>query len=386
MSGKHSAPKGRRIGKKAAVVAAIGTAAAATSSMSVAYAAPSGHTLSVPRIAINEDTMTATVKAAPTPDKCADYIVKRGDTVSGVAAMYGVPLADLEALNPGIIKGDRPDDYSLIFAGGHIHLPDGSCDPVSPPPVTPPPPPTTPKHCKGGTWHHHQNWHRWHHQPSHVVPKPPSAPPAATTYTVVRGDTLSGIAATLGVPGGWESLYAVNVKVVGSNPNLIQPGMVLTVPTKDESGSMPPVTPEQPPASSGSGVSKGSDGLYIPVIAPDGPGEPSGYAAHSPSFWIPLIQQAEQIVPLLGGDQTQSVVTRILLESSGDPNAINNWDSNAANGDPSRGLMQTIGATFNGYHVAGTSTNIYNPLANITAALNYINHVYGGIVPLGSTY
>jgi SLT domain-containing protein len=48
--------------------------------------------------------------------------------------------------------------------------------------------------------------------------------------------------------------------------------------------------------------------------------------------------------------------------------------------------MQTIGATFNAYHLAGTSTNIYDPLANICAALNYINHVYGGVVPLGSTY
>lgn len=32
----------------------------------------------------------------------------------------------------------------------------------------------------------------------------------------------------------------------------------------------------------------------------------------------------------------------ILKESNGNPNAINNWDSNAAAGNPSEGLMQVI--------------------------------------------
>jgi SLT domain-containing protein len=39
--------------------------------------------------------------------------------------------------------------------------------------------------------------------------------------------------------------------------------------------------------------------------------------------------------------------------------------------------MQTIGSTFAAYHWPGTSNNIYNPLANIAAALNYARHVYG---------
>lgn len=46
-------------------------------------------------------------------------------------------------------------------------------------------------------------------------------------YTVVKGDTLSGIAAKLHYPGGWQALYAKNKGVVGSNPNLIKPGEVL---------------------------------------------------------------------------------------------------------------------------------------------------------------
>jgi SLT domain-containing protein len=71
------------------------------------------------------------------------------------------------------------------------------------------------------------------------------------------------------------------------------------------------------------------------------------------------------------------VLYQMQTESGGNPNAQNNWDSNAAAGDPSRGLLQTIGTTFAAYHVAGTSENIFNPLANVAAAINYAKHEYG---------
>lgn len=47
-------------------------------------------------------------------------------------------------------------------------------------------------------------------------------------YTVAPGDTLSAIAAALGIPGGWQALYAANRSVVGANPNAIRSGLVLT--------------------------------------------------------------------------------------------------------------------------------------------------------------
>jgi LysM repeat protein len=50
---------------------------------------------------------------------------------------------------------------------------------------------------------------------------------APKTYTVKPGDTLSGIAAKLHYPGGWQALYAKNKAAVGPNPNLIHPGLVL---------------------------------------------------------------------------------------------------------------------------------------------------------------
>jgi len=69
----------------------------------------------------------------------------------------------------------------------------------------------------------------------------------------------------------------------------------------------------------------------------------------------------------------------IMRESSGNPKAINNWDINAINGVPSKGLLQVIPPTFQAYHVPGTSWNIYDPVANITAACNYAADRYGSM-------
>ncbi|MER5548197.1 transglycosylase SLT domain-containing protein [Streptomyces sp. CG4] len=76
----------------------------------------------------------------------------------------------------------------------------------------------------------------------------------------------------------------------------------------------------------------------------------------------------------------------IIRESSGNPMAINNWDINAVNGIPSKGLLQVIQPTFNAYHVSGTSWNIYDPVANITAAANYAAHRYGSMDNVNSAY
>ncbi|MGW2178802.1 transglycosylase SLT domain-containing protein [Streptomyces sp. NPDC001732] len=76
----------------------------------------------------------------------------------------------------------------------------------------------------------------------------------------------------------------------------------------------------------------------------------------------------------------------IMRESTGNPNAVNGWDINAQNGTPSCGLLQVIQPTFNAYHVPGTSSNIYDPVANITAAANYAADKYGSIDNVNSAY
>jgi nucleoid-associated protein YgaU len=59
--------------------------------------------------------------------------------------------------------------------------------------------------------------------------KPPVAPPVKKkTYTVVKGDYLVKIARKYETT--WQKLYEANKSVIGSNPNLIYPGQVLTIP------------------------------------------------------------------------------------------------------------------------------------------------------------
>lgn len=59
---------------------------------------------------------------------------------------------------------------------------------------------------------------------------PVAAPKAAVgTYTVVPGDSLSLIAARLGVAGGYQAIAAANTDII-YNVDLIFPGQVLTIP------------------------------------------------------------------------------------------------------------------------------------------------------------
>ncbi|MEV7276254.1 transglycosylase SLT domain-containing protein [Streptomyces sp. NPDC093111] len=76
----------------------------------------------------------------------------------------------------------------------------------------------------------------------------------------------------------------------------------------------------------------------------------------------------------------------VMRESSGNPFAINNWDINAINGVPSKGLLQVIYPTFKAYHISGTKFDQYDPVANIVAACNYAADRYGSIDNVNSAY
>lgn len=68
----------------------------------------------------------------------------------------------------------------------------------------------------------------------------------------------------------------------------------------------------------------------------------------------------------------------ILAESGGNPHAINLTDSNALRGTPSQGLMQTIPTTFRHYVAPQLADRpITDPVANITAGVNYMVNNYG---------
>jgi LysM repeat protein len=66
------------------------------------------------------------------------------------------------------------------------------------------------------------------HPHFYTTPLRKYAPAAITDYVVKAGDTLSGISQKLfGNPDKWPWLYASNERVIGQNPNLIEPGQEL---------------------------------------------------------------------------------------------------------------------------------------------------------------
>jgi LysM repeat protein len=95
---------------------------------------------------------------------------------------------------------------------------------------------------------------------------------AAARYTVGAGDTLSGIAAALGTPGGWPALYAANRRMIGPDPNAIRAGTVLAIPYQAPSashGARPASTPTRAPASA-------QPPTATPATAPASAPAPSG--------------------------------------------------------------------------------------------------------------
>jgi LysM repeat protein len=127
---------------------------------------------------------------APTTSPAARYAVQPGDTLSAIAARFAV-----RGGWPALYAANRPvigPDPNTIAPGTVLVL------------------------------------------PSHSTP---------LRYTVAAGDTLSAIAAAFAVPGGWPALYAANRPLIGPDPNTIEPGTVLTVPSPP-----PPAPPTRQPA------------------------------------------------------------------------------------------------------------------------------------------
>jgi murein DD-endopeptidase MepM/ murein hydrolase activator NlpD len=135
---------------------------------------------------------------------------KKQQIIAGEAllAMQGASAWTCNAM-VGSPLGYGSDKSQSMFRGGPNPYPTTTTPTPTPTPSTPSTPdpkpstPTTPK---------------------------PSTPSTSDKYTVVRGDTLSKIAVAHKVEGGWQKLYAENKAVVGSNPNLIYPGQKLSIP------------------------------------------------------------------------------------------------------------------------------------------------------------
>lgn len=97
------------------------------------------------------------------------YIVKSGDTLSGIASKYGTTYQELARIN-------NIANPNVIYPGQVIKINGGTVEKI---------------------------------------------------YTVKSGDTLSGIANSYGTT--WQKLYEKNKSVIGNDPNLIKPGQVLKI-------------------------------------------------------------------------------------------------------------------------------------------------------------
>ncbi|RYN04994.1 GH25 family lysozyme [Bifidobacterium animalis] len=132
------------------------------------YAAKNGRPAATPA---PSKPASAPVKPAPAPKPAGrTYTVQAGDTLSGIAAKLGVSTS--------AISGYRSGNPNLIYPGEVLKI-------------------------NGGN----------------AAPKP-----AGRTYTVVAGDTLSGIASRFGT-----TYQAIASKNNIANPNLIYPGQVLNI-------------------------------------------------------------------------------------------------------------------------------------------------------------
>lgn len=95
--------------------------------------------------------------------------------------------------------------------------------------------------------------------------------------------------------------------------------------------------------------------------------------------WRTLATRALQMTGQYSEANLERLLYQMQTESGGNPNAINNWDINAINGTPSKGLMQVIDPTFRAYAMPGYDKNIYDPLSNMLASIQYAVSTYGSL-------
>ena len=228
-----------------------------------------------------------------------------------------------------------------------------------------------------------------------------------TSYTVVSGDTLSAIAErALGDGDDYHKLFKLNKDRAEpdgrkfTDASLIDVGWTIELPsgaksavvsstasTADSSSSSSSGSTNETASSSTSTASTASDSSSTSSSSSDSSSSSSSSdsstsSSSSSSYSDDLNGWIDEAISILSENgysvSYDAVYETAINESDGDPDAENGWDSNAADGDPSEGLMQTTITTFDAYALSGYD-DIWNPVDNIIAAAIYAQEAYGGL-------
>ena len=151
-----------------------------------------GQELTIPALPTSAATTSSEdIQAAPLQQTAQSYVVQPGDSLWAIAVRFygnGALWRTIYQANISAIGGNP----NLIYPNQRFTIPNAS---------TPLPAPQAPQTGRG-----------------------------PGLYTIVSGDTLSGIALwAYGDANRWPDLYARNARVIGNNPHLIYPGTVLTL-------------------------------------------------------------------------------------------------------------------------------------------------------------
>lgn len=166
-------------------------------------------------LTLTSSTPPASTSPSPAPAPTAtSHTVKAGDTVSAIAARYGVSTQS-------VLNANGLTWSSLIFPGQKLTIPG-----TTPASTAPAPAPEIPVDEAPAE-----------EPPAEPTPKPAPAPaPTSLVYTIVSGDTISGIAARHGV----STQAVLDANGLGWS-SIIHPGQKITIP--GVAGSAPASAP-----------------------------------------------------------------------------------------------------------------------------------------------
>jgi hypothetical protein len=241
----------------------------------------------------------------------------------------------------------------------------------------------------------------------------PAAWPEVSTTITTNLTTIQGI---LNEESTLQQLYAIKAQQNGDNwSNVATPTPTsgkppgnenFVAPSPTPTGSIPAPTPTSTPAPT-SGTELNTTNTTYPTVPGPGP-IPVSAVQFNPDFGSSAngstienyINQALNAMGITNPTARQNWMTGLLTaahresgldnandykDNNDDPDAVNASDGNAvgatesdnAPAGSSRGLLQVTPTVFAEFHQPGTSDNIYNPVANIAASMNYVMARYG---------